>query len=514
MPTDIQRIADFILSLQDTNGMILDAPGAAACNVDSNMEYALMGLAAAYKVTGDARYLAGFENGIAWLAARMEMTDPQFKGSFYYAYSPNPPYNHISESPGAGIIDVRGVDTTSALFVHLLALDRELTGSRALADQYSAQAHAALDFLLRESRAQDGFFYSSFQQDATGWHLWQYEYAADQGDVYLGFRAGADLYETDAGRYTAVADFLITHTQSAFFDLAHGRFGVGKAGSVVDSLDGINGVFSQGYLGWIMGGQPEAKAALAWLQAGVQANGSLSLFLGDPNFALSAEVYALAVQTMGGAAGSSLAWLTNALMQPNGGIMDSTTEANATSNIAGFALMALAASPARNDWRVLVGTTGANTLAGTNDKRDVLMGYGGADRLIGRGGDDLLVGGAGQDTQTGGLGHDVFVFNAVSESLNSPTRRDRITDFQHSIDTIDLGGIDANTSLAGDQAFRFVGAGAFTHHRGEVAVRHYTSTTTGKQVTRVLVDVNGDAVAEFAIDLSGNITLTSGDFLL
>jgi hypothetical protein len=49
-----------------------------------------MGLAAAYKSTGDARYLNGFEKGITWLAARMEMADPQFKGRFYYAYSPNP----------------------------------------------------------------------------------------------------------------------------------------------------------------------------------------------------------------------------------------------------------------------------------------------------------------------------------------------------------------------------------------------------------------------------------------
>jgi hypothetical protein len=125
-----------------------------------------------------------------------------------------------------------------------------------------------------------------------------------------------------------VADFLITHTQSAFFDLAHGRFGIGKSGTTVDSLDGINGVFSQGYLSWIMGGKPEANAALAWLQAGLQADSSLSLFPGDPHFALSAEVYALAVQALGGAAGSSMAWMTNALMLTNGGIMDSTTEAS------------------------------------------------------------------------------------------------------------------------------------------------------------------------------------------
>lgn len=511
---DVKKIADFVLGLQDARGMIRDAPGSDVCNVDSNMEYALMGLAAAYKATGDARYLTGFEKGIGWLAARMEMSDPQFKGSFHYGYATTPPYAPKVISPGAGVSDVRGVDATSSLFVHLLALDREITGSRALADRYAPQAHAALDFLLRESRAADGFFYSSWQKTSSGWHLWRYEYAADQGDVYLGFRAGADLYETDAGRYTAVADFLISQTQSAFYDAAQGRFAVGKSGGVLDSLDGINGVFPQGYLGWVMGGQPQALAALAWLQAGVQADGSLALFAGDPRFALSAEVLALGAQVLGGTATTSLSWLTDALMQGNGGIADSLAEATATSNIAGFALLALTAAPARSDWQVSSGGVGADTLRGHTDKRDVLLGLGGNDTLYGSAGDDVLVGGRGQDLLSGGIGRDVFVFTSAADSRLGAANRDLISGFKTGTDTIDLRSIDANSGLAGNQAFRFLGVQAYSHHAGELAVRHFAATATRTEVTRLYGDVDGDGRSDFTIDLVGHISLTAGDFIL
>jgi hypothetical protein len=45
------------------------------------MEYALMGLAAAYQHSRDPRYLAALEKGIRWLAAREEMSDPKWRGS-------------------------------------------------------------------------------------------------------------------------------------------------------------------------------------------------------------------------------------------------------------------------------------------------------------------------------------------------------------------------------------------------------------------------------------------------
>lgn len=82
--------------------------------------------------------------------------------------------------------------------------------------------------------------------------------------------------------------------------------------------------------------------------------------------------------------------------------------------------------------------------------------------LNGDAGDDVLTilqdggtlnGGSGKDTLTGGLGKDIFDYNAASESLPNASK-DVITNFKWSEgDTIDLSTIDANTLLAGNQAF-------------------------------------------------------------
>jgi len=502
----IRQVADFLLSLQDAAGMIADAPGAAGCNLDSNMEYALMGLGAAYRATGDARYLAGLEQGIDWLAGRMEMTDPQFRGSFRYAYTTSPPYDPLPTSPGPGIDDVRGVDASSALFVHLLALHKELTGSTDLATRYSAQGHAALDFLMQENRGADGFFFSSWQHSHRGWDLWRYQYAADQGDVYLGFRAGADLYEShDPGRYSAVADFLISRSLPAFFDASTQRFGVGKTGQALDSLDGINGVFGQGYLGWIMGNQPQSLAALTWLADGARADGGLRLFPGDPGYALSAAVYALAVQGTGrGNASDSLTWLAG-LIDASGGVADSQSDPVTTSNIAGFALMALTSAAARQDWRVSSGDAGADRLWG-GAHRDVLLGQAGNDEVQGRLGADLLAGGLGQDGLAGGIGRDVFLFTCRADS--TPTQLDTIRDFQPGRDVIDLTQLDASTLRPGNQVLHFIGSVGFSHHAGQLRV------SLVDHGTRIEADLTGDGRADFAIDLTGHLTLTTTDFLL
>ncbi len=113
------RMADFILLLQNAGGAIPDEKGVITVNQDSNMEYALIGLGAAYAATKDRKYLDGLERGIKWLAEREEMSDPRWTGSWYYVYSANPPYAKIPTSPGTGITDARGVDATSTLFAYL-----------------------------------------------------------------------------------------------------------------------------------------------------------------------------------------------------------------------------------------------------------------------------------------------------------------------------------------------------------------------------------------------------------
>ena len=127
-----------------------------------------------------------------------------------------------------------------------------------------------------------------------------------------------------------------------------------------------------------------------------------------------------------------------------------------------------------------------------------MQGDAGNDRLSGGDGADHLAGGAGADILTGGAGADVFVFTSVSHSRG--TTVDTITDFQSGIDDIDLRGIDANTAVSGDQAFRFVSAPG--HLAGDLWVKGGF----------VMGDVNGDGVADFQI-ATGSATVTASDFL-
>jgi len=139
---------------------------------------------------------------------------------------------------------------------------------------------------------------------------------------------------------------------------------------------------------------------------------------------------------------------------------------------------------------------------------DALIGNAGANGLVGNAGNDVLAGMGGKDTLAGGAGADRFYYAALSDSPVG-VNADRITDFSHAQgDRIDLHGIDADTTAAGDQAFHFIGSAAFTHHAGEL----HESVAGG--VTTVSGDVNGDGVADFSINLTGSITLAAGDFVL
>lgn len=149
----------------------------------------------------------------------------------------------------------------------------------------------------------------------------------------------------------------------------------------------------------------------------------------------------------------------------------------------------------------LYGRGGSDRLKGA-DGNDYLDGGHGADRLYGSSGRDTLYGGAGADVLSGGTGTDLFVFKALSDS--APRARDAIVDFVSGTDRIHLGNIDANTTVAGNQAFSFIGAHAFTGHAGQLNLRD--GVLSG--------DVNGDAVADLQIRLSKVVLLKATDFYL
>ena len=162
---------------------------------------------------------------------------------------------------------------------------------------------------------------------------------------------------------------------------------------------------------------------------------------------------------------------------------------------------------------VVVDLSLANDTAKRGSETDKLIsiegaiGSSAADNFKGDGNANWFQGGLGKDTATGGGGRDLYDFNAVAESGVGGTNRDVITDFAHLADKIDLMGIDADTTVAGNQAFRWVGTAALT---GAGQVGYFTSG--GNTIIRGSNDA--DAASEFEIQLNGIKTLTAVDFYL
>jgi hypothetical protein len=68
--------------------------------------------------------------------------------------------------------------------------------------------------------------------------------------------------------------------------------------------------------------------------------------------------------------------------------------------------------------------------------------------------------------------------------------------------------IDADSATAGDQAFAFIGAAAFSGVAGELRAEQLASNVI------VSADVNGDGTADFTIQLTGSFAMTAADFVL
>jgi Ca2+-binding RTX toxin-like protein len=155
----------------------------------------------------------------------------------------------------------------------------------------------------------------------------------------------------------------------------------------------------------------------------------------------------------------------------------------------------------------VTGTDGDNSLQ-TRAGDDTLAGGGGDDSLVGGGGADLLEGGAGQDTLRGGSHQDVFRFRDGDLGATRPLA-DLVADFNQAAgERIHLAAIDANTNVASNQAFIWIGNGAFT---GAARQLHYVQQG-GK--TFIEGDTNGDGAADFAIALTGTINLVAADIVL
>ena len=130
-----------------------------------------------------------------------------------------------------------------------------------------------------------------------------------------------------------------------------------------------------------------------------------------------------------------------------------------------------------------------------------------ADDIV-QGGDqnDLIHGSLGADTLTGNSGSDTFLYQKSEESTSASL--DHILDFAAGTDRIDLNKIDADTNAAGNQAFAWIGANAFSGTAGEL--RAYQDAASWF----VEGDTNGDGAADLVIQLTvTGGALTQADFL-
>lgn len=140
-----------------------------------------------------------------------------------------------------------------------------------------------------------------------------------------------------------------------------------------------------------------------------------------------------------------------------------------------------------------------------------------ADKLIGNTGNNTLVGGIGADVLIGGTGVDVFKLTTVSDSLPSSLTDlrlgiDVIKDFNHAQgDLIDLALLLPDTS--GVKEFNFISTDSFSSTEGQAELR-YSKTTPGDKMTMLYGDVGGDGIADFAIQLTGEINPVKADFIL
>ncbi|MCC8997782.1 MAG: hypothetical protein LM517_12280 [Nitrosomonas sp.] len=101
----------------------------------------------------------------------------------------------------------------------------------------------------------------------------------------------------------------------------------------------------------------------------------------------------------------------------------------------------------------VVGTNGNNLIKG-GWGNDNLNAMGGNDTVFGEDGSDLITGGLGKDLLDGGAGSDTFKYLFIDGSPNNSSR-DTIQYFSHNEgDKIDISGIDANVSVAGNQSFK------------------------------------------------------------
>jgi hypothetical protein len=143
--------------------------------------------------------------------------------------------------------------------------------------------------------------------------------------------------------------------------------------------------------------------------------------------------------------------------------------------------------------------------SGESDGSFRIFGGQGADTIIGSQQADILIGHFGADTLTGGGGNDTFRYRSTADS--TPAAPDKILDFTQG-DILDLSLIDAIAGTANNDAFTFIGTGAFTNVAGQLRVEASGGTWL------VQGDTDGNGVADFAVIVTAAYPIGGPDFML
>jgi hypothetical protein len=114
--------------------------------------------------------------------------------------------------------------------------------------------------------------------------------------------------------------------------------------------------------------------------------------------------------------------------------------------------------------------------------------------------------GAGGSKLSATAGTDIFVFSSLAQLPAGGTMAS-ITGFLAG-DRVDLSALDAQSGVAGNQAFAFLGSAAFTRQAGQLHTRLEGTTLLLEG------DVNGDGVADFALSLPNVASLSASALIL
>jgi len=134
------------------------------------------------------------------------------------------------------------------------------------------------------------------------------------------------------------------------------------------------------------------------------------------------------------------------------------------------------------------------------------------ENAVGGAAGDVLAANEAQNRLTGGAGGDVFTFTEGSAQAGwvradgKKMLPDLIADFVPGLDLIDLSAIDAVRGTAGNDAFTWIGASAFSHSAGQLRTE-----LAGGHV-RIEGDTDGNGIADLVIMAAGQAIL-AGDFV-